>query len=177
MRTLSRRLLLVGGLGLLSGGAFAQPMGPGGPGPGPGPGPVPGGPRGPGMMGPGGMMGRGGMGRHFGDQAAYLDGVKAELRITEAQGPAWKTYADAVTAAGAQMQALHQSMWDSMGTATWEERRDMMNRAFQARQQAFQSVHDAAQALLPSLSELQKGKAEYILPGLARRGWRHRGGR
>lgn len=166
MRILSRRLL-VGGLGLLSGGAMAQPMGPGGPGAGTGPG----GPRGP------GMMGRGGMGRHFGDQAAYLDGVKAELRITEAQGPAWKTYADAVTAAGAQMQALHQSMWDSMGTATWEERRDMMNRAFQARQQAFQTVHDAALALLPSLTDLQKGKAEYILPGLARRGWRHRGGR
>lgn len=127
---------------------------------------------GPGGMGPGGMgggMGGGMMGR-FGDPATYLAGIKAELRITEAQEAAWKTYAEAVSGAAGQMQAMHQTMWEAMGTATWEERRDMMNRAFQARQQAFQIVHDAAQALLPSLTDYQKGKAEYILPGLARRG-------
>ena len=125
----------------------------------------------PGMMGSGpGMMGR------FGDSAAYLDGVKGELGITEAQGAAWKAYADTVSTAATQMQAMHASMWDAMGTATWEERRDMMNRAFQARQQAFQAVHDAAQALLPLLTDLQKGKAEYILPGLARRRWRRPSG-
>lgn len=164
MRVISRRFMVNLGLGAvagaaLAGGAAAQPMGPGG--------------GGPGMMG----RGRGGMGRHFGDQAAYLDGVKAELAITEAQAAAWKTYADVAATAGTQMQALHQSMWEAMGTATWEERRDMMNRSFQARQQIFQSVQDAAQALLPSLSDRQKGMAEYILPGLARRGPGRRGGR
>jgi len=173
MQTMSRRFMLAAGLSVLAGvavadHAVAQPMGPGPGGPGPGP-------RGP--RGPGGMMGHGpGMMGRLGDPAAYLDGVKAELRITEAQNVAWATYSDAVIGAATQMQAMHQSMWEAMGTATWEERRDMMNRAFQARQQAFQMVHDAAQALLPSLTDLQKGKAEYILPGLARRGWRRRGG-
>lgn len=173
MRTASRRFVLVAGLVALTGGAMAQPSStpPNAPGPGPNPG-------GPGMMGGGRgmMMGRGGMGRHdFRDHAAYLEGVKAELRITEAQDGAWKTYADIINGAAAQMEALHKSMWEAMGTATWEERRDMMNRAFQARQQAFQSVHDAALALLPSLTDLQKGKAEYVLPGLARRGMGGRG--
>ena len=105
---------------------------------------------------------------NFGGHAAYLAGIKTELGITAAQEDAWKTYAEFVNGTATQMQALHQSMWEAMNTATWEERRDMMNRAFQARQQAFQTVHDAALALLPSLSERQKGKADIILPGLAR---------
>jgi hypothetical protein len=173
MQAISRRIVLLAGFGALlvvasAGDTMAQPTGPG-----------PSGPRGPGGMMGGGpdMMGRSpGMMGHIGDPAAYLNGIKAELSITEAQSAGWKTYADAVIGTATQMQAIHQSMWEAMGTATWEERRDMMNHAFQARQQAFQAVHDAAQALLPSLTDLQKGKAEYILPGLARRGWHRRGG-
>jgi hypothetical protein len=157
MNELSRRFLLTVSLGAMGAAALAQP-GPGGPGPGrPGPG------------GPGMMMRHGPMGPNFTDQATYLASLKSEIGITEAQEAAWKTYTDVVTGTAAQMQALHQSMWEAMGTATWEERRDMMNRAFEARQQAFQTVHDAALALLPALSERQKGKAEVILPGLARR--------
>lgn len=154
MRTLSRRFVLASSLAVMAGGALAQPMG-----------------RGPGMMGRGPRMWHG-----FADAPAYLDGIKTELGITETQGDAWKTYADAVTAAATQMQALHRTMWEAMGTATWEERRDMMNRAFQARQQAFETVHQAAEKLLPSLTEVQRAKAQYILPGLARRGprWRRR---
>ncbi len=160
MRELTRRFLAAAGLGTVAVAAVAQPMGPG----------MMGGGRG--MMGGGpGMMGRGMGPQSFADAGAYLDGVKAQLGITEAQAGAWKTYADAVVGAWSQMQTLHQSMWESMPTATWEERRDMMNRAFQARQQAFQSVHDAALALMPVLSERQQGRAEVILPGLARRGW------
>ena len=101
-------------------------------------------------MGPGGGMGM--MGGAFGDPAAYLDSLKRELRITPDQEGAWATYADAVKGTAAQMQGVRQSMWDSMPTANWQERRDMMNNMFQAHQQAFDTVHAAAEALLPALS-------------------------
>ena len=161
MRGFTRRMMITTSLGALAGVAMAQPMGVG---------PGGAGPSGVGMMSPGSgmMMRRGAAPPNFGDRAAYMAGIKAELGITAAQEDAWKTYAEFVNGTATQMQALHQSMWEAMNTATWEERRDMMNRAFQARQQAFQTVHDAALALLSSLSERQKGKAEIILPGLAR---------
>ena len=152
--------VLVAGLG--GGLALAQPMGPrGGYGYGPGPGP---GRMGPGMMGGGpGMMGSG---YGFGDPAAYLDRLKTELAITTAQDTAWGAYADAVKAAAAQMQGLHQTMWEAMGTADWQERRDMMNGMFKARQTVFDSVHDAATKLQPALTAEQQRKAEWSLPGL-----------
>ncbi len=122
----------------------------------------------PGMggMGPG-MMGRGpGLGRGFTDPASYLEGLKANLGITAQQQPAWTEYADTVQGVATQMQGAHEIMYDAMGTATWQERRDMMNRMFEARQQAFNMVHDAAQKLLPSLTAAQRQTAEMSLPGL-----------
>jgi hypothetical protein len=68
---------------------------------------------------------------------------------------------------GEQMQSLHQTMFDSMGTASWQERRNMMNQMFQARKQAFDTVHEAANRLLPALDPAQKAKAQTSLPGLA----------
>jgi hypothetical protein len=56
-----------------------------------------------------------------------------------------------------------------MGTGTWEERRDMMNRMFEAREQAFDTVHGAAEKLLPSLDASQRAMAATRLPGLADR--------
>ena len=168
MRGLGRRSMLAVFLGAFTSAATAQPMGPGYRGGGPGP---MGGPHGP-------MMGGGpaGMGHRFSDPASYLEALKSELGITAAQEKAWKAYADAISGAAAQMRAIHQTMWESMYTATWEERRDMMNRAFQAREQAFKAVADAAKALMPALNERQQGQAEIILPGMARRsGFRYRG--
>jgi len=72
-----------------------------------------------------------------------------------------------VSGVRAQMQELHQTMFDAMATASWEERRDMMNRTFQARQQAFESVHGAADKLMTVLTSAQQTKARRILPGLA----------
>ncbi|MDE2334280.1 MAG: Spy/CpxP family protein refolding chaperone [Rhodospirillales bacterium] len=130
--------------------------------------------RGPGGMGPGMMggapMGPGMDGRRW-DVPGYLDALKRRLGITAAQEAAWKEYADTVSGVAEQMQGLHQTMFEAMGTATWHESQQMMNEMFQARQQARSTVHDAATKLLQDLSAEQKTAAEQVLPGLAfRRG-------
>jgi hypothetical protein len=117
------------------------------------------------MMG-GGMMGGGAMGGTW-TTPGYLDSLKTELAITPAQEPAWKDYAETVAGVADQMQGIHQSMYEAMGTATWQERRDMMNNMFAARQNAQETVHGAAQTLLPKLDAAQRTKAETSLPGLA----------
>lgn len=117
--------------------------------------------------GPGMMGGRGGgMMAPSRNIAGYLDALKSELGITAAQEPAWKEYADTVTNAREQMGNLHQSMFDAMGSASWEQRRDMMNAMFEARQQAYESVHGAAEKLAGALDADQQAKARTILPGL-----------
>ena len=115
---------------------------------------------------PGSGTGMGGMGpglaRGFTDPATHLDELKADLEITPAQEPAWKDYADTVEGVATQMQGAHQTM-DAMGTATWEERRDMMNRMCAT---ACEMVQAAAQKLLPSLTPTQRTRATTSLPGL-----------
>ncbi len=127
--------------------------------------------RGPGMMDGGGpgMMGSGGPGMMGGDwnTGTYLDGLKTQLAISPNQEAAWKNYADTVSGFGEQMQGLHQTMYESMGTASWQERRNLMNKMLQVRQQAFATVQEAASKLMAALSPAQKAKAQSILPGLA----------
>ncbi len=121
-----------------------------------------------GQRGPGGGAG-GGMGRHgmmMNDPAGYLDALKAQLKITTAQEDAWATYAAAVKDHATQMQAAHKTMFEAMGTATWQERRDMMNNMFATRQQAMTAVHDAADTLAGALTPAQKSQAAGILPGM-----------
>lgn len=118
-------------------------------------------------MGHGMMGGVGpGMGGAFADPASYLDGLKTQLGISSTQQPAWNEYAGSLKAAATQMRVAHETMYDAMGTATWRERRDMMNRMFETRQQVWDTVHAAAQKLLPSLSAEQQAKASATLPGL-----------
>ena len=170
----TRRQLVLAGLVVALGGgaglALAQPSGPmGGPTGGAGPGAGMGGGPGPGIMGGRGgrMMGGGiGMGRGYRNAPGYLADLKAQLGVTQEQAPAWQAYADTVSDMATQMQGLHQSMYQSMAGATWAERRERMNVMFQARQQAFETVHAAAQKLLPALSAQQRTTAAYILPGL-----------
>jgi uncharacterized coiled-coil DUF342 family protein len=95
------------------------------------------------------------------DPAGYLDGLKAQLKISPAQEGAWATYATAVKDHAAQMQAAHKTMFEAMGTATWQERRDMMNNMFATRQQAMTAVHDAANKLMEALTAEQR-------PGMGR---------
>lgn len=162
MTSIVRRRFLLGVAlaGLAVPAALAQP----GPGPGrPG--------MGGGMMG-GGRMGGGMMGGGW-DTASYLDRLKGELAITPAQEPAWKDYAETVTGHAETMQALHQTMYESMGTASWEERRNMMNAMFEAREEARKDVRAAADKLLVQLDPAQRRRAERDLPGL---GYGPRGG-
>lgn len=152
---LGRRALLAATLASLAGAttvALAQT--------GPGRGAMGGGP-GRGMMGgAGGMMGA------PWTTGSYLESLKGELGITAAQEPAWKEYAETVSGAAETMQAMHQTMYESMGTASWEERQNMMNAMFQARQGAFDSVREAAQKLTAALDPEQKKRADQALPGL-----------
>lgn len=141
-------IALAGVLSLAAGAAVAQPSMSGRSPHGPGP----------------GMMGGHGWG--FADPAAYLESLKLVLGITAAQQPAWDEYAAAVKGAGDQMQGAHRTMFDAMGTATWQERRDMMNRMFEVRQESFDKVQGAANKLLPTLDASQQAKAATRLPGL-----------
>ena len=129
MRQVFAATALAGALSLAAGGALPQPM-----------------------TGPGGFMhgqhpGMMGQGLGFADPAGYLNGLKVALGITAVQEPAWNEYADTVKGAAGQMQGTHQTMFDAMGTATWQERRDMMNRMFEVRQASVrQGAHGSRQA-------------------------------
>ena len=146
MQTYARRAILTVALATIVGSALAQPYGPG--------------------MGGGPGMARGPALGRMADPSAYLDGLKTQLSITAAQATAWDAYAEVVKSHATQMQDLHRTMWDAMPTASWQERRDMMNRTFEARQQSFAAVHDAALKLEPTLTAEQRTKAAGILPGL-----------
>ena len=47
------------------------------------------------------------------------------LILAPAQEDAWATYAAAIKDQANQMQAAHKTMFAAMGTATWQERRDI----------------------------------------------------
>jgi len=111
----------------------------------------------------------------YGDPASYLAGLKTRLGITPAQQGAWDTYATVVKNHATEMQDAHETMYEAMATATWEERRSMMNNMFATRQQMHDTVQAAAEALLPSLTPAQKSQAASILPGLMPRGGRMMG--
>lgn len=151
-----RRALVLGAVAAVAGGiglAVAQPRG---------------GMMGRGMMGGGawGPMGGRGMGRGVTDMPGYLDALKAQLGITKAEAPAWNEYADTVRGVAAQMRGLHEGMAHTMPGATWSERRGFIEQMFTAHRQAADSVHAAAEKLLPTLDPQQRETASAILPGL-----------
>ena len=120
---------------------------------------------GPGMMGMGGYA-----------DAAGIARLKADLAITKAQEPAWDTYAKILEEQASSMQAMRQGM-DPEGVHAMapEDRAKFMTQMFETRQAHFDALKTAAEHLLPSLSEFQRGKASAILPGLAAPGPRHAG--
>lgn len=162
MRSVTSLMTLGAALALLGGGTASAQQAMPAPTASPGPGMA--------MMGDGPDMG---MERdHYGDPAAYLDGLKTDLKITQAQEPAWNAYTDAVKSHAEKVRQAHQTLYDAMGTATWQERRDMMNRMFETRPQSFDAVRAAAEKLMPSLTPEQRAQAAGVLPGL--RGPGHR---
>lgn len=127
--------------------------------------------------GPGMMRGRGphwaGKGGVAGNVTARLDALKARLKITAAEEAAWKAYGDKVTAA-------NKTLWDAMAgmhqpgmmwNATAEQRLAFMAQMIRLRQGELKEMRAAAEALVPHLTEFQKGQASEILPGLARGGF------
>jgi hypothetical protein len=65
------------------------------------------------------------------------------------------------------VQDQQSTMSAAMRSASWPERRNMMNQMLQARQPAFDTVHQAASRLVPALDPDQQARARSILPGLA----------
>ncbi len=153
--------------------AHAQGYGPGmGMGYGPGYGPGAGMGRGMGPMGYGpmgmGPMGYGPMRRGVGPQAfanpgafaeSRLAGLKAELKITAAQEPAWKTFADQAKQQAEAMQALMTSAQGS-AQATAPERIELRSQFMKKQQEQMEKGAAAFKNLYAVLSPEQKALAD-----------------
>ncbi len=157
----------------ITGAAIAQ----GGPGPGPMRGP---GERGWGMWdgemmgwGPGmmGMMGwgtrRGPLGRGPEGMLDRVEGrlafVKAELKITEAQTPAWNELAAAIRAAAKQHNERMTSMFKDAGEKTLLERLDIQEQFMTARIEEIKQVKGSLKTLYAQLSDEQKREADHVV--------------
>jgi hypothetical protein len=145
-----------------------------GPGAGPGAGYGPGGGYGPGMM-QGYGWARGGWSGKAGRQFAStrLDALRDTLKITDDQRTVWDIYAKAVTDA-------QQDVWNGMrammqpGTMqslSPDQRFAFMQQIVDLRKQAFDKERSAAKALMPHLTEYQKGQASVLLPGMSSFGY------
>lgn len=139
---------------------------------------------GPGMMGYGsgygrgwgpGMMGGCGMFGYRADSGgadidSYVEGrlafLKAELKITDAQGAAWDAYADAQRANAQVMASMHKQMFDALRS---DDRSavnffDLHIRMMKSRLAALEALKPATEGLYKVLSAEQKQKADDLLP-------------
>jgi hypothetical protein len=96
----------------------------------------------------------------------YWDELKKRMGIKPHQEAAWKKYSMSIDQASAQSGGHDSSMLEAMGTATWHERCQMMNRSFKG-EQAADVARKAAAELLPVLDTQQKAAAPAVLPGVA----------
>ncbi len=127
-----------------------------------------------GMMGMGQGMGQGMMGMGngsqragFGDPAAHLAALKTELGITPAQANAWDAYTKAVQDATGQMRATMAKVdMKTIHNMSPQDRTAFMTSQREQHVQTFAKVKTAAEALLPTLDDAQKAKAQTVLPGL-----------
>lgn len=116
-----------------------------------------------GMMGGAGMMPMMGArsGEHVEGRLAFL---KTELKITQAQGPQWTAFADAVRANAKSMTGMHQSMATARGTAkTLPERLAFMQSAMTAHLDSLSKTTAALTKLYDTLSVEQKKTADEIV--------------
>jgi len=112
-----------------------------------------------GMMG-GGMRRRGGMGAMTEGRLAFL---KAELKITETQEPAWKEYSDAAKDRVSIMQGMRQGMMESMQNGTAVERMEARINGMEAMLESMKAVKPAADKLYGALTEEQKMVADELI--------------
>lgn len=170
-------------LGLAAAVVSAHPhgYGPGwGMGQGMGPGYGPGGGMGPGMGHMGrGPMGYGPMGPGMGPQAWAnpaaaaewrLSGLKSELRITAAQEPAWKAFADQTKQQAEAMQALITGAQGG-AQATAPERLELHNQIMKKRQEQMEKASAAFRELYAVLTPEQKALADQRFAMMGGRGW------
>jgi len=113
------------------------------------------------------MLGGPGMVEGTWTTARYVHALKVRIGITAAEEPAWQDYAETLDGVSEHLEAMHRTLFQSMGTATWQESRNMMNRMIEARQEGYARVHKAAVVLLAVLDPGQRAIAKQILPGLA----------
>ncbi|MBV1701950.1 MAG: Spy/CpxP family protein refolding chaperone [Hyphomicrobiales bacterium] len=119
------------------------------------------------MMGMENGMGKDRQRGDFRNPAEHLATLKTELNITPTQTAAWDTYAKAVQDAAGQMPKPDM---DTMRKMSEQDRTAMMTSMQSAHEETFAKVKTAAEALLPTLDDAQKAKAQTVLPGLAQRG-------
>jgi hypothetical protein len=145
---------------------------------------------GPGMMGYGGGPGRGwhmweGWGPRWGGpdaMAERIDGrlafLKAELKITDAQTPAWNKLADALRKSAASRAERMRGKWSGHDTAkSLVERLDAHEQYMSARLEEIKHIKASWSELYQGLSDSQKKEADEIVlpmmglggPGM---GWR-----
>ncbi len=135
-----------------------------------------------GMMGPRGMMGYGGpgswmMGRGDFSQAMcnamanHIEGrlayIKAELKITEAQGDLWNTYATASRSNANAMRGHCTTMMSrgSGSAASLPERLDQHEQLMAAQLDAIRAMNKTLKPLYAALSEDQKKTADQLFWG------------
>jgi hypothetical protein len=128
---------------------------------------------GPGAMGYGPMghrMGRQGYGNPVAAAEARLSSLKSELKITAAQEPAWKVFADQSKQQAEAMQALMATVQGST-QATAPERLDQRTQLMKKRQEQMEKGTAAFKELYAVLSPEQKALADQHV-GFGRMGGR-----
>ena len=117
-----------------------------------------------GQMGRGMMRGgkrrHGGMGAMTKGRLAYL---KAELKISEVQQPAWNEYSDAAKDRVSIMQGMRQGMMESMQNGTAVERMDARISGMEAMLESMKTVKPAADKLYGALNDEQKKIANELI--------------
>jgi hypothetical protein len=94
---------------------------------------------------------------------ARLDKLKSELSITTAQGPAWGTYAAAVTASANQMGGMRDTMMASMQSGPAKDRLAARISAMESMLKGLKALQPATEDLYKVLSPDQQKKADALL--------------
>ncbi|MGB5949966.1 MAG: Spy/CpxP family protein refolding chaperone [Parvibaculum sp.] len=124
---------------------------------------------GPGMMGGCGMYGYR-AGSDGADIDSYVEGrlafLKAELKITDAQGAAWNAYADAQRANAQVMASMHKQMFEALRSNDRSAVNffDLHIRMMKSRLAALEALKPATEGLYKVLSAEQKQRADDLLP-------------
>ena len=101
------------------------------------------------------------------DPAARLASLKSDLGIRPEQAASWDAYSKVVLDTVARMHAARGGVnRDAVKAMSPADRDAFMTKMHDQRTQARATVKAAAEALLPSLDEAQKAKAQAELPGL-----------